>query len=47
VQLRDVLESSGYLFDQDLFHWHEPGATHDEAAWAARVFRPVQIFEAL
>jgi predicted alpha/beta superfamily hydrolase len=47
VQLRDVLDESGYVFDEELFHWHEPGATHDEAAWAARVFRPVQIFEAL
>lgn len=47
VQLRDVLSSSGYVFDEQLFHWHEPGATHDEAAWGARVFRPVQIFEAL
>lgn len=47
IQLRDVLDASGYAFDEELFHWHEPGAMHDEAAWAARVFRPVQIFEAL
>lgn len=47
VQLRDVLDASGYVFDQDLFHWYEPDATHDEAAWAARVFHPIQIFEGL
>lgn len=37
VQLRDHLQSLGYAFDTDLFHWHEAGATHDEAAWAARM----------
>jgi hypothetical protein len=47
VQLRDVLDASGYVFDENLFHWYEPGALHDEAAWAARVFRPLSIFEAL
>jgi hypothetical protein len=47
LQLRDLLDASGYVFDEQLFHWYEPGAAHDEAAWAARVFRPVQIFEAL
>lgn len=47
VQLRDVLSSKGYVFDKDVWHWWESGAAHDEAAWAARVFRPVQIFEAL
>lgn len=31
----------------DLFYWHEPAAEHNEAAWAARVFRPLQIFSAL
>ena len=37
----------GYQFDNDLYHWHEPGARHDEKAWAARVFRPLQIFMGL
>jgi len=36
MQLRDVLDAEGYTFDMDLFHWHEPGAPHNEAAWAAR-----------
>lgn len=37
VQLRDRLASLGYAFDADLFHHWEPDATHNEAAWAARV----------
>lgn len=40
----DAMAARGYTWDQDLFHWHEPGATHDEAAWAARVDRPLEIF---
>lgn len=47
IQLRDVLEAEGYVYDDNLFHWHEPGAPHNEAAWAARVFRPFDIFMAL
>ncbi len=39
AQFRDVLASEGYAFGVDLSHWHEPGAGHDEAAWAARVPR--------
>ncbi len=46
-QMRDTLSANGYVFDVDLHHWHEPGAPHNEAAWAARVFRPLQIFAAL
>ena len=38
-QLRDRLVALGYVFDVDLFHWHEPGGLHDEAAWAMRVPR--------
>jgi hypothetical protein len=47
LQMRDTLDAAGYVFDDNLFHWHEPGAQHNEAAWAARVFRPMQIFAAL
>lgn len=47
AQLRDVLAAGGWVFDENLHHWHEPGAPHNEAAWAARVFRPLQIFAAL
>ncbi|NUO48582.1 MAG: hypothetical protein HOV80_06970 [Polyangiaceae bacterium] len=47
LQMRDTLDTAGYVFDQTLFHWHEPGAEHNEAAWGARVFRPLQIFAGL
>ncbi|RME25451.1 MAG: hypothetical protein D6798_08950 [Deltaproteobacteria bacterium] len=41
---RDILAEQGYEFDVDLFHWHEPGAPHNEQAWGARVWRPLDIF---
>lgn len=47
IQMRDVLLSVGYSISVDLAHWHEPGAPHNEAAWAARVFRPLDIFRGL
>lgn len=47
AQLRDVLADVGYTFEVDLWHWHEPGAAHNEAAWAARVWRPLEIFAGL
>jgi hypothetical protein len=43
VQMRDVLDSAGYEFNVDLFHWHEPGALHNEAAWHARVGLPLTV----
>lgn len=45
--MRDVLLEGGYEMETDLWHWHEPGAAHDEAAWAARVWRPLAIFAGL
>jgi predicted alpha/beta superfamily hydrolase len=47
LQLRDVLEGEGYVYDEDLWHWWEPDAEHNEAAWAERVWRPLEIFAAL
>ncbi|MFZ5478244.1 MAG: alpha/beta hydrolase [Myxococcota bacterium] len=47
VQLRDVLADAGYQFEVDLWHWHEPGAEHTEAAWGDRVWRPLEIFAGL
>ena len=47
AQLRDVLYGVGYLKDQDFFYSYTAGATHNEAAWAARVHAPFQIFDAL
>jgi hypothetical protein len=43
----DAMAASGYAYEVDLFHWWEPGATHDEAAWAARVEQPLGIFVAM
>jgi hypothetical protein len=36
AQLRDELVELGYSFDIDLWHWWEPDALHNEAAWADR-----------
>ncbi len=47
LQLRDVLAGAGFRYDVDLWHWWEPGAEHNEAAWADRVHRPLSIFAAL
>jgi predicted alpha/beta superfamily hydrolase len=44
LQLRDQLASRGFTFNTNLFHWHEPNAAHNEAAWSARLARPLQIF---
>jgi hypothetical protein len=45
-QLDDVLLGVGYG-DKDLTYWWEPNAEHNEAAWAARVFRPLGVFAGL
>ncbi len=47
IQMRDVLKSVGYVEGQDLFHWWEQDALHNEAAWAARVNKPLGIFQGL
>lgn len=47
LQMRDVLSAEGYTFDTDLWHWWEPGAEHNEVAWAARVGRPLELFAAM
>jgi hypothetical protein len=33
-QMRQTLEALGYASDSELFHYWEPGAQHNEAAWA-------------
>jgi predicted alpha/beta superfamily hydrolase len=38
-QLRDRLSTLGYVHGVDLFHWWDPGAAHNEAAWASRLPR--------
>ncbi len=44
IQFRDSLIGLGYVLDTDLWYWWESGAAHNEAAWAARVFRPLGFF---
>ncbi len=46
-QMEAMLLGLGYEYDVDMWHWHEPNAEHNEAAWAARVFRPLQNFKGL
>ena len=43
-QLNQTLMSAGWTAGQDLHYVHEPGAPHNEAAWAARVAVPVTLF---
>lgn len=45
-QFADQLAEQGYDWETNLWHWHEPDALHNEAAWAARVSRPLEIFAA-
>jgi len=47
IQMVETLESVGFEWDTDLWHWWEPDASHDELAWGARVWRPLEVFEAL
>ena len=46
-QFADQLAASGYTWEADLWHWHEPGAPHSEVAWAMRVHIPLGIFAGL
>lgn len=46
-QLEATLLSVGYQADLDFWHWHEPGAPHNEVAWSQRVWRPLSIFAGL
>lgn len=43
-EMKHLFERSGFEHGRNLFHWHEAGAAHDEAAWAARVHRPLRVF---
>lgn len=47
LQMQNTLSGLGYVDGTDAWHWWEPNAAHNEAAWAARVWRPVAAFEAL
>lgn len=43
-QFADAMAANGLVWDDTLFHWHEPDAPHQENAWAARVHLPLQRF---
>jgi len=47
IQLRDALLNLGYQANIDLFYWWEPDALHNESAWSARAWRPLNIFSTL
>jgi hypothetical protein len=47
LQLNNLLGGIGYTSGVDLWYWHEPNAPHNEAAWGARVWRPLTIFSEL
>jgi predicted alpha/beta superfamily hydrolase len=47
VQMAETLAGLGYQYEQDLWHWWEPGASHNEQAWAARVELPLTVFASL
>lgn len=47
VWFAELMAEVGYEWNVDLYHWYETGAEHDEAAWADRVWRPLQIFAEL
>lgn len=47
AQMRAVLQGVGYVEGEDLIYVHEPGAAHNEMAWAGRVGVPLAAFAAL
>ncbi len=47
LQMADTLEGLGYQYEQDLWHWWEQGAEHNEVAWGSRVWLPLSVFAEL
>ena len=43
-EMVSALEQKGFLMNKDLFVYIDKTATHNEAAWAKRVWRPLKIF---
>jgi enterochelin esterase-like enzyme len=43
-EMVNALEKKGFSKDEDLFVYIDKTATHNEAAWAKRVWRPLKIF---
>jgi predicted alpha/beta superfamily hydrolase len=46
-QFADALAGAGFVWDETLFHWWTPGATHDELAWSQRIGGALDRFLAL
>lgn len=44
LQFFESMQDAGYTVDQNLWHYWQPDAGHNEAAWADHVARPLQIF---
>ena len=43
-EMVNALEKKEFSIDKDLFVYIDKTATHNEAAWAKRVWRPLKIF---
>ncbi|MBW1880109.1 MAG: hypothetical protein JRJ84_17245 [Deltaproteobacteria bacterium] len=43
-QFADRMASVGYTWNENLLHWHDADAEHNEAAWAGRVHLPMEAF---
>ena len=43
-QFADAMATHGYVWDESLFHYWDSYASHNEAAWAGRVDRPLGVF---
>ena len=43
-KMMGILKAKGYTEGKDLFLFIDPAAEHNEAAWAKRVWRPIEIF---
>ncbi|MCX6169465.1 MAG: alpha/beta hydrolase-fold protein [Ignavibacteriales bacterium] len=43
-EMVNILEKKEFSIDKDLFVYIDKAATHNEAAWAKRVWRPLKIF---
>ncbi len=44
TQMRDAMLKQGYQLDADLLFFTDPGGSHNEKSWAARVDKPLQWF---
>ena len=40
----DAMAAHGYVWEENLWHWWEEDAPHNELAWANRVLLPMVLF---